>query len=75
MKRISLATLCLSIAALFAFSGCGREKASESIKEVKKYSDNTLALMDLAVGRIDAVVVDEVMGRYYAAKKTTSMKS
>jgi polar amino acid transport system substrate-binding protein len=25
--------------------------------------------MDLATGRLDAIVVDEVVGRYYAAKK------
>jgi len=40
-----------------------------TIKEVKKYSDNTEALMDLSQGRIDAVVVDEVVGRYYISKK------
>jgi polar amino acid transport system substrate-binding protein len=27
------------------------------------------ALMDLTTGRLDAVVVDEVVGRYYVAKK------
>lgn len=42
---------------------------SKSLKEVKKYSDNTEALMDLNQGRLDAVVVDEVVGRYYLAKK------
>ena len=29
------------------------------------------ALMDLSAGRLDAVVVDEVVGRYYVAKKAT----
>lgn len=42
---------------------------SSKVKEVKKYSDNTEALMDLSQGRIDAVVVDEVVGRYYMSKK------
>lgn len=42
---------------------------SGTLKEVKKYSDNTEALMDLSQGRIDAVVVDEVVGRYYISKK------
>lgn len=41
----------------------------KSLKEVKKYSDNTEALMDLMNGRIDAVVVDEVFGSYYMQKK------
>jgi polar amino acid transport system substrate-binding protein len=41
----------------------------KSLKQIKKYSDNTEALMDLSLGRLDAVVVDEVVGRYYIAKK------
>ncbi|MGE5627305.1 MAG: amino acid ABC transporter substrate-binding protein [Solirubrobacterales bacterium] len=43
-------------------------ETSKSLKEVKKYSTNTEALLDLKNGRIDAVVVDEVVGRYYIAK-------
>ncbi len=42
---------------------------SASIKEVRKFENNTLALMDLAAGRVDAVVVDEIVGRYYMSKK------
>ena len=40
-----------------------------SFKSLKKYGDNVTALMDLATGRVDAVVLDEVVGRYYTAKK------
>jgi len=40
-----------------------------SFKELKKYGDNVTALMDLSTGRIEAVVLDEVVGRYYTAKK------
>ena len=40
-----------------------------SFKEFKTFGDNVTALMDLATGRLDAVVVDEVVGRYYVAKK------
>lgn len=36
-----------------------------TIKEVKKYEKNTEALEDLAIGRTQAVVVDELVGRYY----------
>ena len=39
---------------------------TNSLKEVKKYSNNTEALLDLNADRIDAVIVDEVVGRYYA---------
>jgi polar amino acid transport system substrate-binding protein len=42
---------------------------SASLKETRKYPNNVEALLDLASGRIDAVVVDEVVGRYYIAKK------
>lgn len=41
----------------------------KQLKEVKKYENNTLALMDLAAKRIDAVVIDEIVGRWNMAKK------
>ena len=45
------------------------EAVSKSIKELKNFGDNVTALMDLTTGRLDAVVVDEVVGRYYTSKK------
>jgi polar amino acid transport system substrate-binding protein len=42
---------------------------AKSIKDLKKFGDNVTALMDLSAGRLDALVVDEVVGRYYTAKK------
>jgi polar amino acid transport system substrate-binding protein len=42
---------------------------AKSLKELKKFADNVTALMDLSAGRLDALVVDEVVGRYYTAKK------
>ena len=41
----------------------------KSFKDFKTFGDNVTALMDLTTGRLDAVVVDEVVGRYYVAKK------
>jgi len=41
----------------------------KSFKELKKFGDNVAAFMDLKTGRLDAVVVDEIVGRYYIAKK------
>lgn len=38
------------------------------VKDVKKYSDFVSAFMDLENGRIDAVVGDEIVGRYYMSK-------
>ncbi len=40
-----------------------------TLADLVKYQDNVQALMDLQVGRIDAVVADEIMGRYYISKK------
>lgn len=41
----------------------------KSMKSISKYSNNTEALMELENGRVDAVVIDEVVGRYYISKK------
>jgi len=41
----------------------------DSFKELKTFGDNVTALMDLSAGRLDAVVLDEVVGRYLAAKR------
>lgn len=43
----------------------------KEIKELKKYATNVEALMDLEAGRLDAVVMDEVSGKYYNSKKDT----
>ncbi len=45
------------------------EATAKSIKELKKFGDNVTALMDLSAGRLDALVVDEIVGRYYTGKK------
>lgn len=36
-----------------------------TMKEVRTYDKNTDALQDLAIGRLDAVAVDELVARYY----------
>lgn len=40
-----------------------------SFKDLKTFGDNVTALMDLSAGRLDAVVLDEVVGRYLADKR------
>ncbi|NLV67491.1 MAG: amino acid ABC transporter substrate-binding protein [Spirochaetes bacterium] len=47
---------------------------AKSIKEVKKYENNNLALMDLAAKRVDAVVIDEIVGRWSMAMKPGKYK-
>lgn len=44
-------------------------EVKDSLKELRKFADYTLALMDLEAGNVDAVVIDEIVGRYYIAKK------
>ncbi|WBW96772.1 amino acid ABC transporter substrate-binding protein [Oceanirhabdus sp. W0125-5] len=44
------------------------------IGEIKKYSNNVDALLDLKAGRIQGVVVDEVVGRYYMVKNGGSYR-
>jgi polar amino acid transport system substrate-binding protein len=46
-----------------------KDAAGKTVKELKKFGDNVTALMDLTAGRLEALVVDEVVGRYYPAKK------
>lgn len=45
------------------------KELSSKFKETKLFGDNIAALMDLEAGRLDAVVVDEVVGRFYVNKK------
>jgi polar amino acid transport system substrate-binding protein len=46
-----------------------KDAAGKTLKELRKFGDNVAALMDVSNGRLDALVVDEVVGRYYTAKK------
>ena len=52
----------------------GEPEVRESFEELKKYADNVVALLDLKAGRTDAVVVDEIMGRYYIGKRPGEYK-
>ena len=45
------------------------EKLKASLKDFKKYPDFIAAFMDLKAGRVDAVVTDEILGRYYMSKE------
>jgi polar amino acid transport system substrate-binding protein len=44
------------------------------IKEVTEFSDNVLALNDLKSGRVDAVVIDEIVINYYMTKESDTFK-
>ncbi|QZY56205.1 amino acid ABC transporter substrate-binding protein [Crassaminicella profunda] len=45
-----------------------------STKEVVKFSNFPEALLDLQAGRVDAVVIDEIVGRYYMSKRPGTYK-
>ena len=51
----------------------GSDFFKTKVKEVKKYSDFVSAFMDLENGRIDAVIGDEIVGRYYMSKHPDSI--
>jgi len=44
------------------------------IKSISEYADNVLALSDLKSGRVDAVVIDEVVIDYYMSKEEGAFK-
>ncbi|KYZ75792.1 amino acid ABC transporter substrate-binding protein [Anaerosporomusa subterranea] len=44
-------------------------KLKASLKDLKKYPDCIAAFLDLKAGRIDAIVTDEILGRYYMSKE------
>lgn len=53
----------------------GNEALKGSLKEYKKYSDYISAFMDLENGRLDAIVSDEITGRYYMSKHPENIEA
>lgn len=49
-------------------------KIADSLKEMVKFDTYTLGMMDLKKGGLDAVVVDEVLGRYVIAQDENAYK-
>ncbi len=43
----------------------------ESLGDIVEYDDNIMAFQDLQIGRISAVVLDEIVARYYLAHNET----
>lgn len=46
-----------------------KPELQKSFKELRLYAVFTDALLDLEIGRVDAVLIDSVVGRYYMTKK------
>ncbi len=53
----------------------GNAQLKGSMKELKKYSDYISAFMDLENGRLDAIVSDEITGRYYMSKHPEKLEA
>ena len=47
---------------------------SKEIKEIRQYDSYVNAFLDLEAKRIDAVLVDEIVGRYYITKENADFK-
>ncbi|WHY86008.1 amino acid ABC transporter substrate-binding protein [Neobacillus novalis] len=67
-KRVGLQSLSSASDALDA------NPIKSKIKEVTEFSDNVMALNDLKSGRLDAVVIDEVVIDYYMTKEQGTFK-
>lgn len=52
-----------------ALDAVNADPIHEKFAELNQYADNVTALIDLTNKRLDAVVVDGVVGRYYVTKK------
>ena len=46
----------------------------EQVKNISEFPDNVLALSDLKNGRVDAVIIDEVVMKYYMSKEEGTYK-
>ncbi|RKD25921.1 amino acid ABC transporter substrate-binding protein [Ammoniphilus oxalaticus] len=67
-KEVGLQALSSALDALEA------NEISSEVKKVTEFTDNVLALADLKNGRVDAVVIDEVVARYYMSKEEDTFK-
>jgi len=50
------------------------DEIKDKIKEISTYENNIQAFTDLNIGRLDAVVVDEIVAKYYLAKNDTDFR-
>ena len=53
----------------------GNDELKNSFSDFKTYGDYISAFMDLENGRIDAVVCDEIVGRYYLSKHADKLEA
>ncbi|WP_134701291.1 amino acid ABC transporter substrate-binding protein [Ammoniphilus sp. YIM 78166] len=49
-------------------------EVKSQVKSITEFPDNVLALSDLKIGRLDAVIIDEIVARYYMTKEEGTFK-
>lgn len=49
------------------------EATKKSFADIVEYEDNIMAFQDLKIGRINAVVIDEIVAKYYLANNETNI--
>ncbi len=57
-----------------AMDALSADPINEQIKACSEYENNVYALNDLKIGRVEAVIVDEVVGKFYVSKEPESFK-
>jgi polar amino acid transport system substrate-binding protein len=57
-----------------AADALNKHPVKAKVKAVSEYADNVLALTDLKIGRVDAVVLDEIVIKYYMSKEKDTFK-
>jgi polar amino acid transport system substrate-binding protein len=57
-----------------ASDALNENEIKSKIKNVTEFKDNVLALSDLKIGRIDAVIIDQIVADYYMTKEPDTYK-
>lgn len=57
-----------------AFDAFTADAISTQVAELTEYPENVSALADLGIGRIDAVIVDSIVARYYITSENAEFK-
>lgn len=57
-----------------AYDAFTSDEISSQVAELTEYPENVSALADLSIGRIDAVIVDSIVARYYITSENAEFK-
>jgi polar amino acid transport system substrate-binding protein len=57
-----------------AYDAFTADEISSQVAELSEYPENVSALTDLGIGRIDAVIVDSIVAKYYITSENAEYK-